>query len=253
MVQNAGSGMMDVTSEIMNHYESRKNLIEGIVNYCIEYELDGINIDFENMKKEDIDLFSRFIIELEPRLKEIGAVLSVDVTAPDGADTWSLCFDRTVLGDVADYLIFMGYDQYGGSSNIAGTTAGYDWLELNINKFLQTYAVESDKLVLAIPLYARLWTLDSDGNVEGQTALPMNEIDETIPSDAERKWDEELKQNYVEYTENGETKKIWIEDIDSLKEKISLINKYKLGGVAAWELGMESDGVWQMINQELGQ
>ena len=243
MVQNAGSGMMDVTSEIMNHYESRKNLIEGIVNYCIEYELDGINIDFENMKKEDIDLFSRFIIELEPRLKEIGAVLSVDVTAPDGADTWSLCFDRTVLGDVADYLIFMGYDQYGGSSNIAGTTAGYDWLELNINKFLQTYAVESDKLVLAIPLYARLWTLDSDGNVEGQTALPMNEIDETIPSDAERKWDEE----------NGETKKIWIEDIDSLKEKISLINKYKLGGVAAWELGMESDGVWQMINQELGQ
>ena len=253
MVQNAGSGMMDVTSEIMNHYESRKNLIEGIVNYCIEYELDGINIDFENMKKEDIDLFSRFIIELEPRLKEIGVVLSVDVTAPDGADTWSLCFDRTVLGDVADYLIFMGYDQYGGSSNIAGTTAGYDWLELNINKFLQTYAVESDKLVLAIPLYARLWTLDSDGNVEGQTALPMNEIDETIPSDAERKWDEELKQNYVEYTENGETKKIWIEDIDSLKEKISLINKYKLGGVAAWELGMESDGVWQMINQELGQ
>ena len=253
MVQNAGSGMMDVTSEIMNHYESRKNLIEGIVNYCIEYGLDGINIDFENMKKEDIDLFSRFIIELEPRLKEIGAVLSVDVTAPDGADTWSLCFDRTVLGDVADYLIFMGYDQYGGSSNIAGTTAGYDWLELNTNKFLQTYAVESDKLVLAIPLYARLWTLDSDGNVEGQTALPMNEIDETIPSDAERKWDEELKQNYVEYTENGETKKIWIEDIDSLKEKISLINKYKLGGVAAWELGMESDGVWQMINQELGQ
>ena len=253
MVQNAGSGMMDVTSEIMNHYESRKNLIEGIVNYCIEYGLDGINIDFENMKKEDIDLFSRFIIELEPRLKEIGAVLSVDVTAPDGADTWSLCFDRTVLGDVADYLIFMGYDQYGGSSNIAGTTAGYDWLELNINKFLQTYALESDKLVLAIPLYARLWTLDSDGNVEGQTALPMNEIDETIPSDAERKWDEELKQNYVEYTENGETKKIWIEDIDSLKEKISLINKYKLGGVAAWELGMESDGVWQMINQELGQ
>ena len=253
MVQNAGSGMMDVTSEIMNHYESRKNLIEGIVNYCIEYGLDGINIDFKKKKKEDIDLFSRFIIELEPRLKEIGAVLSVDVTAPDGADTWSLCFDRTVLGDVADYLIFMGYDQYGGSSNIAGTTAGYDWLELNINKFLQTYAVESDKLVLAIPLYARLWTLDSDGNVEGQTALPMNEIDETIPSDAERKWDEELKQNYVEYTENGETKKIWIEDIDSLKEKISLINKYKLGGVAAWELGMESDGVWQMINQELGQ
>ena len=251
MVQNAGSGMMDVTSEIMNHYDKRNELIEEIVNKCIQYGLDGINIDFENMKKEDIDLFSRFIIELEPRLKEIGVVLSVDVTAPDGADTWSLCFDRTVLGDVADYLIFMAYDQYGASSEQAGTTAGYNWIELNLKKFLETYEVESEKLILAVPFYARLWTIDSSGNADGRTAIPMNEIEETIPSDVERKWDDELKQNYVEYTEDGETKKMWIEDIDSLKEKNSLIKEYDLGGIAAWELGMESDGVWQMINQEL--
>ena len=251
MVQNAGSGMMDVTSEIMNHYDKRNELIEEIVNKCIQYGLDGINIDFENMKKEDIDLFSRFIIELEPRLKEIGVVLSVDVTAPDGADTWSLCFDRTVLGDVADYIIFMAYDQYGASSEQAGTTAGYNWIELNLKKFLETYEVESEKLILAVPFYARLWTIDSSGNADGRTAIPMNEIEETIPSDVERKWDDELKQNYVEYTEDGETKKMWIEDIDSLKEKISLIKEYDLGGIAAWELGMESDGVWQMINQEL--
>ena len=251
MVQNAGSGMMDVTSEIMNHYDKRNELIEEIVNKCIQYGLDGINIDFENMKKEDIDLFSRFIIELEPRLKEIGVVLSVDVTAPDGADTWSLCFDRTVLGDVTDYLIFMAYDQYGASSDQAGPTAGYNWIELNLKKFLETYEVESEKLILAVPFYARLWTIDSSGNADGRTAIPMNEIEETIPSDVERKWDDELKQNYVEYTEDGETKKMWIEDIDSLKEKISLIKEYDLGGIAAWELGMESDGVWQMINQEL--
>ena len=251
MVQNAGSGMMNVTSEIMNHYDNRQKLIEAIIDECMKYDLDGINIDFENMKKEDVDLFSRFIIELEPRLKEIGVVLSVDVTAPDGSDTWSLCFDRHVLGDVADYLIFMAYDQYGASSDIAGTTAGYDWIELNLKKFLETYEVESDKLILAIPLYARLWTLDSNGDVEGQTAIPMNEIDESIPSDAERKWDDELKQNYVEYVDGNLTKKIWIEDIDSLKEKISLINTYKLGGVASWELGMETDDVWSMIKQEL--
>ena len=251
MVQNAGSGMMNVTSEIMNHYDNRQKLIEAIIDECMKYDLDGINIDFENMKKEDVDLFSRFIIELEPRLREIGVVLSVDVTAPDGSDTWSLCFDRYVLGDVADYLIFMAYDQYGASSDKVGTTAGYDWVELNLKKFLETYEVESDKLILAIPLYARLWTLDSNGDIEGQTAIPMNEIDESIPSDAERKWDDELKQNYVEYVDGNSTKKIWIEDIDSLKEKISLINTYKLGGVASWELGMETDDVWSMIKQEL--
>ena len=251
MVQNTGSGMMDVTSEIMNHYDNRQALIEKIVEGCMEYNLDGINIDFENMKKEDIDLFSRFIIELEPRLKEIGAVLSVDVTAPDGSDTWSLCFDRTVLGDVADYLIFMAYDQYGASSDQAGTTAGYNWVELNIKKFLETYEVESEKLVLAIPLYARLWTIDNNGIVDGRTAIPMNQIDDTIPSDAERKWDDELKQNYVEYTEDGETKKMWIEDIDSLKEKVSLIKEYNLGGVASWELGMETEDVWGMLKENL--
>ena len=251
MVQNAGSGMMDVTSEIMNHYDNRQALIEKIVEGCMEYNLDGINIDFENMKKEDIDLFSRFIIELEPRLKEIGAVLSVDVTAPDGSDTWSLCFDRTVLGDVADYLIFMAYDQYGASSDQAGTTAGYNWVELNIKKFLETYEVESEKLVLAIPLYARLWTIDNNGIVDGRTAIPMNQIDDAIPSDVERKWDDELKQNYVEYTEDGETKKMWIEDIDSLKEKVSLIKEYNLGGVASWELGMETEDVWGMLKENL--
>ena len=251
MVQNAGSGMMDVTSEIMNHYDNRQALIEKIVEGCMEYNLDGINIDFENMKKEDIDLFSRFIIELEPRLKEIGAVLSVDVTAPDGSDTWSLCFDRTVLGDVADYLIFMAYDQYGASSDQAGTTAGYNWVELNIKKFLETYEVESEKLVLAIPLYARLWTIDNNGIVDGRTAIPMNQIDDTIPSDAERKWDDELKQNYVEYKEDGETKQMWIEDIDSLKEKVSLIKEYNLGGVASWELGMETEDVWGMLKENL--
>ena len=117
MVQNSGdSTMIDTTSKIMNSYTKRKELIESIINVCIKYKLDGINIDFENMRKEDKDLYSRFIIELEPRMKELGLVVSVDVTAPDGSDTWSLCFDRHVIGDVADYIIFMAYDEYGESS-----------------------------------------------------------------------------------------------------------------------------------------
>ena len=251
MVQNAGSGMMNVTSNIMNSYNNRQELIESIVNYCVEYELDGINIDFENMKKEDVDLFSRFIIELEPRLKEIGAVLSVDVTAPDGADTWSLCFDRYVLGDVADYLVFMAYDQYGASSDKTGTTAGYNWVELNLQKFLQTYEVESDKLILGIPLYARLWVEDSNGNLEDQEAIPMNQISQTIPSSTQRSWDEELKQYYVEYEQNGLKYKMWIEDNESLKAKLSLVNQYELGGVASWEMGMENNDTFTIINQNL--
>ena len=251
MLQNAGDGMQSVTSKIMNSYNNRKKLIEQIVNACIKYKLDGINLDFENMKKEDKDLYSRFVIELMPRMKELGLVLSVDVTAPDGADTWSLCFDRHVIGDVADYIVFMAYDEYGASSNKSGTTAGFDWVELSLKKFLETEEIESDKIILAVPLYTRLWTEDSEGNVIKNPVVSMKDIDDVIPSDAKKTWDDELKQYYVEYKEGNNTKKMWIEDLESLKAKTELISKYQLGGLAAWQKGMETDEVWEIFIEAL--
>ena len=251
MVQNAGNGMLNVTSNIMNDYNKRQKLINQIVNYCVKYKLDGINIDFENMKKEDKDMYSRFIIELTPRLKDMGIVVSVDVTAPDGSETWSLCFDRNVIGDVADYIIFMAYDQYGTSSNKSGTTAGYDWVNLSLNKFLKTEEIESNKIILAIPLYTRLWTEDSSGKVVKQSTVSMKNIDSILPSGVNKQWDDNLKQYYVEYQDGQYTKKMWIEDEKSLKEKINLINSNNLGGVASWEKGMETDNFWTFLKENL--
>lgn len=251
MVQNAGNGMLNVTSDIMNDYNKRQKLINQIVNYCVKYKLDGINIDFENMKKEDKDMYSRFIIELTPRLKDMGIVVSVDVTAPDGSETWSLCFDRNVIGDVADYIIFMAYDQYGTSSNKSGTTAGYDWVNLSLNKFLKTEEIESNKIILAIPLYTRLWTEDSSGKVVKQSTVSMKNIDSILPSGVNKQWDDNLKQYYVEYQDGQYTKKMWIEDEKSLKEKINLINSNNLGGVASWEKGMETDNFWTFLKENL--
>ncbi len=251
MVQNAGNGMLNVTSNIMNDYNKRQKLINQIVNYCVKYKLDGINIDFENMKKEDKDMYSRFIIELTPRLKDMGIVVSVDVTAPDGSETWSLCFDRNVIGDVADYIIFMAYDQYGTSSNKSGTTAGYDWVNLSLNKFLKTEEIESNKIILAIPLYTRLWTEDSSGKVVKQSTVSMKNVDSILPSGVNKQWDDNLKQYYVEYQDGQYTKKMWIEDEKSLKEKINLINSNNLGGVASWEKGMETDNFWTFLKENL--
>lgn len=253
MVQNAetASASLSITSEIMNSYEKRQKLIESIVNKCVEYKLDGINIDFENMKQEDKDMFSRFIIELTPRLKEIGMVTSVDVTAPDGGETWSLCFDRNVIGDVADYIVFMAYDEYGISSSKPGTNAGYDWVKLSLNKFLQTEEIKADKIILAIPFYTRVWTTNSNGQVTDKNTVAMKNLDSIIPNGVEKKWDDNLKQYYVEYTDGGNKKQIWIEDIKSLKAKISLVNENKLAGIGSWQKDMESDEVWNMIKEEL--
>ena len=251
MVQNAGNGMINVTSEIMNDYNKRQELINEIVSACVKYKLDGINLDFENMKQEDKDMYSRFVIELTPRLKDMGVVISVDVTAPDGSETWSMCFDRHVIGDVADYIVFMAYDQYGTSSNKSGTTAGYNWVELSLNKFLKTEEIESQKIILAIPLYARLWTEDSSGKVVKQTTVPLKNMNSIVPENASKQWNDDLKQYYVEYKDNSYTKKIWIEDEKSLEAKISLINKNNLGGVASWEKGMETDNFWTFLQEKL--
>ena len=253
MVSNAVAAKesLQITSEIMNSYENRKALIEQIVDACVTYDLDGINIDFENMKQEDKDMYSRFIIELTPRLNEMGMVVSVDVTAPDGGETWSMCFDRNVIGDVADYIVFMAYDQNGISSTTAGTTAGYNWVKLNLVKFLQTEEIESDKLILGIPFYTRIWTEDANGEVIRSSTVNMEDIESVLPDNIQKTWDDETKQYYVEYQEGNDTRKIWIEDVESLKEKVSLVNENKLAGVASWQKGMETDDVWQMLKEEL--
>ena len=255
MVSNAvaANESLDITSNIMNSYENRKELIEDIVEKCVKYDLDGINIDFENMYAEDKDMYSRFIIELTPRLKEIGMVTSVDVTAPDGGETWSLCFDRNLIGDVADYIVFMAYDQNGVSSTEPGTTAGYNWIKLNLVKFLQTEDIDSEKIILGIPFYARVWTTNSSGNVIGRSTIDMKDINSIIPAGVEKKWDDDLKQNYVEYTDGANKRQIWIEDIDSLKAKVSLVKENDLAGVASWQKDMESDDVWQMLKTELSE
>lgn len=251
MVQNSEAGSINVTSNIMNDYNKRQELISQIIIYCVKYKLDGVNIDFENMKQEDKNMYSRFIIELEPRLKEIGMTLSVDVTAPDGSETWSMCFDRNVIGDVADYIVFMAYDEYGASSNKAGTTAGYDWVELGIKKFIETEEIKEEKIILAIPLYTRVWTEDSSGKITSKNTVSMKNTYSIIPNGVEKQWNDSLKQYYVEYKDGNNTKKIWIEDETSLKEKISLIKKYKLGGVASWQKEMETDNFWEFLKNEI--
>ena len=237
----------DLTSEILNDYKLREKLISSIVSAVEMYNLDGINLDFENMYESDKDAYSRLVIELAPRLKELGKVLSVDVTAPDGSPDWSLCFNRNVIGDVADYVIFMAYDQHNQSSTEAGTVAGCDWVEANINKFLGQEGVKPEKIILAMPFYTRVWNV-TDGGLSS-SAVDMKSQSTLIPDDAKITWDDSLKQNLAEYEKNGRTYKVWMEDAKSLKCKLDLVNKYNLAGGAFWRKDQETSDVWKVINE----
>ena len=246
MVSN--NSYLTTTEGILNDYTKRRKLEDEIVRVAEEYNVDGINLDFENMNKADKDMYSRLVIELAPRLKDLSKTLTIDVTAPDGSETWSLCFDRDVLADVSDYIVFMAYDQYGTGGNKEGTTAGYNWVENNVKKFIGQEAVAKEKIILGIPLYTRLWKEDN-GKITSKV-VNVKDVDNTLPNDVQKKWDDELKQNYVEYTEGSATYKMWIEDEKSITEKIGLAKKYDLAGIAFWEKDREYEGFWQFVANE---
>ena len=247
----SNNSLKDTTSQILNDYEKRETMIENIMDLVEEYNLDGVNVDFENMNESDKDVYSRFLIELAPRLKKIGKTLSVDVTAPDGSETWSLCFDRNTIANVADYIVFMAYDQYGTSSNKAGTTAGYNWVEANVKKFLGQEDVDPEKIILGIPLYMRLWEEEEDGTAKPEV-VNMKDMFDVLPENQVATWDEELKQYYVEYEEDGKKYKMWVENEKSVGEKINLANQYNLAGIAFWEKDRETnDEFWTFVKEQL--
>ncbi len=242
-------GMKETTSEILNDYKLREQLINNIITIVMTYDLDGINLDFENMYETDKNMYSRLVIELAPRLKELGKVLSVDVTAPDGSPEWSLCYNRNLIGEVADYIVFMGYDQNGISSPKEGTTAGCDWVEANIKKFLGQEEVDANKIILGTPFYTRVWS-EENGKINSKV-IDMDDIYSSLPEGTKIEWDDSLKQNYAEYQKGGKTYKIWIEDSESLRYKLELVNTYNLAGAAYWEKDRETDDVWDIVSEIL--
>lgn len=246
----SNNSMKETTSKILNDYQLRTQMIDKIVEFAVKYKLDGINVDFENMNMSDKDVYTRFIIELAPRLREYGIVTSVDVTAPDGSENWSLCYDRDAIANAADYLVFMAYDQYGTSSTSAGTTAGHDWVEANIKKFIGQEAVAKEKIILGMPLYTRLWKTDANGKVTS-TVVNMNQVNNKIPSDATKTWNEDTKQYYIEYDVENVKYQMWVEDVNSIKEKLKLIKQYELAGGAFWEKDRETEDVWTVTKEAL--
>lgn len=244
---------LDELSTVMNDMELRSKFINSVVEYAVENQFDGINIDFENMYKEDKDVFSEFVRELSAHLRRNDIIVSIDVTIPGGSDTYSLCYDRKALSKAVDYMMLMAYDQYGVWSTTAGPVASLSWVERNINDMLGYEGVDNDKLFLCVPFYSRYWTENSEtGKVKYTKAIDMKNANSYLERYKDiAVWNEADGQYYIEFSSNSTTTKIWIENEDALKKKIELINKYDLAGVAVWRWGYEDDDTWQVIEETM--
>lgn len=247
----------DFTHEVLSSYSKRKNVISQLLYFSELYNLDGINVDFENVYTKDKENLVQFMRELTPYLHEQGLVVSIDVTIRSQSEMWSVFLDREALGEVVDYMMVMTYDEYWAASPIAGSVASLSWVEKGLQGVLEQ--VPNEKVLLGVPFYTRLWKEERDDQGEikvSSKAYSMNGIEEWI---AERNtpivYDEDSEQSYAEYHDKDEdvVYKIWLENEISMAKRIELVHKYNLAGVASWRRGFEKPTIWEVIQQGLEQ
>lgn len=233
------------TSKMLNSEYAREKFIKNLVEILKEDNVEGINMDFESMKTDDKDLYTQLIREMAPILREENIKLSVDMY-------FVAYIDRKRIGEASDYVVLMGYDQRGAWSSEAGSIAEVSWVEKNIESLLNDSKIPSNKIILGVPFYTRLWTLKSGAEKPTTTVYTMQDcLDFVNENDLTTVWDEDAGQNYAEYTKGSITYKLWIEDKDSIKRRVETVNKYNLAGISGWQKGLETSDIWQVINENL--
>ncbi|MCM3082140.1 glycosyl hydrolase family 18 protein [Brevibacillus invocatus] len=245
----------DWTASVLSSFDKREKVIAQLLHYAHLYDLDGINIDFENVYLADKERLVQFMRELTPYLHEQGLTVSIDVTIKSTAETWSMFLDRPALAKIVDYVAVMTYDEHWAASPKAGSVASLPWTENGLKGVLEE--VPAEKLLLGVPFYTRLWTeaKQADGKVKvSSRALYMSGAKKWIEErKLTPKLDEASGQNYVEYKDpkDGNTYKMWIEDTVSMKKRVELVEKYNLAGIAAWRRGFEEPEIWDAIQEGL--
>ncbi|WP_425449440.1 glycosyl hydrolase family 18 protein [Dethiothermospora halolimnae] len=243
----------DLTHKLLLNEDGKKRAINQIVTYASIYNLDGINIDFENVYYKDKDRLTAFIKDLTGALKEQNLIVSIDTTVPSGSLNWSKFYDRESLGKIVDYVMVMTYDEHWASSPKSGSVASIDWVSRGIEKSLKY--IPNEKLIMGIPFYTREWeeTEDNSGNIKVTSkALSMETVKNRIKEyDSEVIWLDDIGQHYTEYKKDGKKYRIWIEDSKSVDLKARLVHKYNLAGVGLWRKGFEEEEVWTVLNNTL--
>ncbi len=228
---------------IFPYTSKRERLVNQLVASAIEYNLDGINIDFEYITADIAKDYVQFLRELSVKCRINGIVLSIDDKVPDASN---LYYDRKEQGIIADYVIMMGYDEHWGEGSGAGSVASLPWVTAGIEKTLTE--VPASKLINAIPFYTRIWQEDGAGNyVDSQAVDMQTAADKLTTNGAQAVWVDNVGQNYGEFSAGDLVYRIWLEDAKSIEEKMKLIRTYDLAGVSAWRLGYENADIWNTI------
>ena len=235
------------TFSALSTYAGRSKIIDTIVSETVRVGADGINIDFEKVNADCAPYFQEFIRELSVSCRTQGLVLSIDAYVP----TYTKYLGRAELARTADYIVCMCYDEHTSGSETAGSVSSLPFVQKGIRDTLKE--VPPEQTVIALPFFTRLWKVNENA-APTSSAMGMGEAAAWLSENAANVvWDEETGQNYAEAKGVDGTSKIWIEDAQSISEKMKEVTAAGCAGVAEWKLGLETQDIWQVISDHLAE
>lgn len=223
----------------------RSRIIEQLLAEAASCGMDGINVDFENLKEAGIPHYLQFLRELTSAAHAQNLVVSVDTPVPQA---YTMYYQRGEQARFVDYMIVMAYDEHFAGSEEAGSVSSLPFVQQAVEEI--TRVMPADQVICGIPFYTRVWTEKFGQSAITSEVLGMdgaknyakeNQMTET--------WDASLGQNVATVETSDARYTIWMEDEQSMEEKLKVIQSADLAGVAEWKLGFECADVWSLISE----
>lgn len=233
---------------VLGRTSVRTRLVNSLVATAIRYDLDGINVDFEYVRKETADAYLEFLRELTLKCHANDLIVSVDNYSPADFNSF---YNLAEQGRIVDYVILMAYDEHYASDDESGSVSSLGFVEKGTDDVLAR--VPKERTVVALPFYTRLWKEEKQKSgkmkvIPPAAAYGMSGAESVLRANGvEAEWDDKTGQYFAQYKSHGFVYKIWLEEETSLKKKLEAVKKRQVAGVAFWKLGFERAATWQMI------
>jgi spore germination protein len=242
VIPTVGSYSYDVTNSVFASESTYKQHIEYILTQVDKYDFEGIDIDYENIRKDKKDNYISFLRELGRELAQREKILSVAVFAQWGddisykshADT-IFAQDYSLIGEIADEVRIMTYDYTLPSSPTPGPIGPIDWMEDVIEYSLTK--ISREKIWLGIHLYGYRW---KDSEATAFTPATYKSIVENPNINTEFK--EDVGEGYAQYSCDSTTCYLYFQSKEGVKLRRELAKEYELAGVSYWSIGRD-DGL----------
>ena len=219
-------------------------MIDKILREVSVNNLDGINLDIEQLPEDAGEDYTEFVRELSIELNKVGCALSIDTYIPYN---FNRQYNLKEYNDFCDYVIIMAYDEHYAGSKVAGSVSSINYVRDAIN--LSLAQVNKEKLIIGLPLYTRLWTTKVDGTVTSIAGGAASIEQSAISQGLKFTFDNKTLQNYgTKTTLDGDLVECWMEDDTSLAYKMIEIRNADLAGTAAWKLTHERDKSFSIIS-----